>query len=106
LVENYKPILRYRGSKARIAAWVVAHFPAHEVYCEPFFGGGSVLFSKPQCKTEVVNDLSSAVVNLFRCLRDQPEELARQIEMTPWAREEYEECREPASDLLEQAAVR
>lgn len=43
------PVLRYPGGKARIAPWIVDHLPPHEVYCEPFFGGGSGCHGIDQC---------------------------------------------------------
>lgn len=35
-----RPVLRYHGGKWRIAPWIIAQFPAHRVYVEPFGGGG------------------------------------------------------------------
>lgn len=39
-------VLKYPGSKNRIAPWICSYIPSHKVYCEPFFGGGAVLFNK------------------------------------------------------------
>lgn len=97
------PVLKYPGSKWRLAPWIVGHFPPHQVYLEPFFGGGAVLFNKPPAPLETVNDLDSSVVNLFRVIRDNPEELARAIEFTPFAREEFYLCHEKTGDPLEDA---
>lgn len=77
--------------------------PKHNSYLEPYFGSGAVLFNKPPSKIETINDLDGNVVNLFRVLRDNPEELARMIDMTPWSRQEYYESYEPTDDLIEQA---
>lgn len=35
-----KPILKYPGSKWRIAQEIVNLFPQHRSYVEPFFGSG------------------------------------------------------------------
>jgi DNA adenine methylase len=85
-----KPILKYPGAKWNLAAWIISHFPAHAHYVEPYFGSGAVFFNKTPAKHEVINDLSGDVVNLFRVMREQGAELAGLIEMTPWAREEYD----------------
>lgn len=86
------PILRYQGSKYRIAQWIISHFPPHKVYCEPCGGNASVLLNKKPAITEIYNDINSNVVLYFKMLRDKVknEMLCRQIELTPWARQEYE----------------
>lgn len=86
------PILRWPGSKWRIADWIIHFFPYHEVYCEPFFGSGAVFFRKAPAGTETINDIDGNIVNLFRVIREQPAELCKEIEMTPYAREEYNDC--------------
>lgn len=98
-----KPILKYPGAKWNCAEWIISHFPAHAHYVEPYFGSGAVFFNKPPAKHEVINDLSGDVVNLFRVIRERGEELAALIEMTPWAREEYEQSYEATDDPLERA---
>lgn len=98
-----KPILKYPGAKWNLAPWIISHFPAHAHYVEPFFGSGAVFFNKKPAKHEVINDLSGDVVNLFRVIREDGEKLAALIEMTPWAREEYELSYAPCDDPMERA---
>ncbi|MEM7101379.1 MAG: DNA adenine methylase [Pseudomonadota bacterium] len=100
-----RPVIRYHGSKYRIAEWVVSHFPPHREYVDVFGGAGSVLLSKPQAKLEVYNDLDSRIVNLFRVLRDPEKaaELIRSLELTPFARDELEACYEDCECPVESA---
>jgi len=84
------PVLKYPGSKWRIADWILANMPPHGTYLEPFFGSGAVFFNKKPAKVETINDVDRHVVNLFKVLREQPDELARVVELTPWSRYEYE----------------
>lgn len=84
-----KPVLRYAGSKYRIAPWIARQLPPHESYVEPFAGSLTVLFAKPRSLVETVNDLDQRVVTFFRVVRDQPEDLARALALTPWSRAEY-----------------
>jgi DNA adenine methylase len=77
--------------------------PKHTTYLEPFFGSGAVFFNKPPSKVETINDIDGNVVNLFRVIRERPEELARLVEFTPWARDEYYLSYEKTGDALEDA---
>ena len=100
-----RPLLRYHGSKWRIAPWVISHFPQHRVYVEPFGGGGNILLRKPPCASEIYNDLDDELVNLLAVARDpdQSLRLAFLLEHTPFSRTEYERAREPTTDPVEQA---
>jgi len=96
-------IFKYPGSKWRIAEWIVSFFPEHHSYLEPFFGSGAVLFNKPRSNIETVNDLNGDVVNLFRWIREDPEKLAQQVFLMPYARDVYEWAFQPSKDSLERA---
>jgi DNA adenine methylase len=86
------PVLKYYGSKFRLAQWIISFFPAHRHYVEPFGGAANVLLVKEPSRLETYNDLNSQIVNFFRVLRNQPDELLQQIRLTPWARAEFENC--------------
>lgn len=100
-----RPLLRYFGGKWRIGSWVIAQFPAHRIYVEPFGGGASVLLQKPPSVSEVYNDLDGDIVNLFRVLRDsvQCADLRRRLELTPFARAEFEAAYQSSPEPVEQA---
>lgn len=103
-----KRILNYVGSKWNLASWIVSQMPEHNVYLETHFGSGAVLFNKPAARIETINDIDGNIVNLFKVIREQPKELARVIELTPYSREEYYQSFELLkSDLsdLERARV-
>lgn len=99
-----RPVLRWHGGKWRLAPWVIAHFPPHRVYVEPFGGAASVLLRKPRSYGEVYNDLDDGVVNLFRVLRsERAGELIEALRLTPFARAEFEASYEPTEDEVELA---
>ena len=85
-----KAILKYPGSKWRIADEIVKRIPEHHSYLEPFFGSGAVFFNKESSAIETINDLDNEIPNLFRCIRDDPEKLAARVTLTPYSRYEYE----------------
>lgn len=97
-----KAVLKYPGSKWNIASRIVELIPEHHSYVEPFFGSGAVLFNKAPSDIETVNDLDGDVVNLFRCIRENPDKLSCLVTATPYSRKEYDdtyidvdECFEP-----------
>lgn len=93
------PPIPFYGGKQRIADRIVAAFPAHDHYVEPFAGGLSVLLAKPQSRVETVNDLDGDLMTFWRVLRDRPEELMRACALTPHARAELAIARDPKGDL-------
>lgn len=105
MIGPVRPVLRYHGGKWRLAPWIIEHLPRHRVYVEPFGGGGSVLLRKPRSYAEIYNDLDDEVVALFRVLRDpgSAERLRRLVELTPYARAEFELSYTLSDDPVEQA---
>lgn len=85
-----RAVLRYPGSKWRIAFQLCEYIPKHHSYLEPYFGSGAVFFTKQPSAIETINDLDLDVVNLFSCLRDNPDKLASMIYATPYARYIYD----------------
>lgn len=98
-----RPALRYFGGKARLADWIIACFPPHTCYVEPFGGGANVLLRKPPSYIEVYNDLNSEVVNFFDMLRTRPDDLIRAIGLTPFSREIQQRSFEMVNDPFESA---
>ncbi|WP_323127201.1 DNA adenine methylase [Acinetobacter pollinis] len=100
-----KPLMRYHGGKFRLADWVISHFPNHTCYTEVFGGAAGVLLQKPRSYAEVYNDLDGDVVNLFKVLRDKEKcsQLIQQINLTPYAREEFNLAWQLTDDDIEKA---
>lgn len=82
-------VLRWPGSKWKLANKIIKIMPKHEIYIEPYFGSGAIFFKKMLCNNTILNDLDNNVVNLFKVIRNNPEELALLVEFTPYSREEY-----------------
>lgn len=77
------------GGKHYLAARIVATFPAHTHYVEPFAGGLSVLLAKPQQGSEVVNDLDGLVSTFWTVIRHDFDDFKRLCDATPFSEIEY-----------------
>ena len=99
------------GGKKALRELIVTLFPVYyERYIEVFGGGGWVLFHKPPGNDfEVYNDFNGLLVNLYRCVRDKPEELIAALKYVLNAREDFDFVRgtlardSPASDVQKAA---
>ncbi len=100
-----KPIFRYHGGKWKLASWIISHMATHETYVEPYCGAANVLLHKVPVKNEVINDLNERLVSSFQVLRDKRkrQQLVEMLRFTPYARQEYEDCKEKALDPIEDA---
>lgn len=100
-----RPVLRWHGGKWLLAPWIIGLMPAHRIYVEPFGGAASVLLRKPRAYAEIYNDLDTQVVGLFRVLRDpgQGRRLAEMLELTPFARDEFDLAYQVTDDPIEAA---
>jgi DNA adenine methylase len=58
------------GGKRTMAPRIAAELGKHRAYWEPFCGSMAVLFAKPECKAEIVNDLHHNLIGLARVLAD------------------------------------
>lgn len=89
-----RSVFPYPGGKSYLAPWIIDHFPQHKCYVEVFGGAGAVLLNKEPSHTEVYNDRDGDLVQFFRVLRDQEEELVEWLNRTPYAREQHYEWAE------------
>lgn len=98
------PITR-NGGKGLNGPRLLPHFAPAKVYAEAFFGAGGMFFRVPPgtYQREAVNDLDASLMTFFRVLRDEPEELMRLIEATPYARDEFIAALERSPIAIEEA---
>ncbi len=85
-----RTLVKWHGGKARLSHWIIGHLPVSQSYVEPFGGGAAVLLNKPPSEIEVYNDLDGRIVNLFRVLRDEPDEFRRKVELVPYSEAEFQ----------------
>jgi len=77
------------GGKFSHLDWLLPLLPECHHYCEPFAGSGAVLINRKPSPVETYNDIDGEVVNFFKALREDKENLIEQIGLTPFSREEF-----------------
>ncbi len=83
------PLSGWVGGKYQLSKQIIALMPEHECYCEPFAGAAWVLFRKPPSKSEVLNDINSDLVTLYRVIKLHLEEFVRWFKWILISREEF-----------------
>lgn len=66
-----KTPITYYGGKQKLAPTIIGMMPAHKIYCEPFFGGGSVFFAKGKSFLEVINDHNDVLMTFYRVCQNE-----------------------------------
>ena len=81
----------WMGGKSKIAKRLDQLLPEHKCYVEVFAGAANLLFAKEKSKTEVLNDINSELVNLFRVVRWHPREFIRELAFFTQSRIDFED---------------
>lgn len=85
-----KPPINRMGGKSRLRKEIISRIPVHKCYVEPFFGAGWVFWGKDISEVEVINDKDSELINLFRVVKEHPEELERIMKYEFVSREKFD----------------
>lgn len=90
---NVKPFLKWAGGKTQLLPQIIERLPTdfHKKnrYVEPFIGAGAVFLNliSNKCFDEyVINDINSKLINLYKVMRENCDEL---IEELKFLKEEY-----------------
>ncbi len=78
------------GGKYSHLDWLLPLLPDAKHYCEPFGGSAAVLLNREPAPIETFNDVDGEIINFFKVLREQKDDLIEAIGLTPFSREEFE----------------
>jgi DNA adenine methylase len=102
-VMTINSFMSWIGGKKALRDEILMRFPAtYHRYVEVFGGGGWVLFHKPPGEHDVYNDFNPNLANLFRCVRDKPDELIGELEFTLNSRLDFKHVRQELKTRAEQ----
>lgn len=80
-----KPFIKWVGGKQRLLPQLLPFFPPKiATYYEPFLGGGSVFFAlaeEGRFEQAVLNDGNTELINTYFMVRNNPEDLLKELEV-------------------------
>ena len=97
------PPAPYQGGKRYLARRIIERIAAipHDCYVEPFVGMGGVFLRRPfRARSEVVNDASGDVANLFRVLQRHYQALMDMLRWQLTSRAEFDRLRKAEPGTL------
>lgn len=74
MAKRKESLLVRTGSKSKLSDRIIAHFPAHRTFIEPFCGALGIFYRKPKAEFNLINDLDKDVWNLYNVVRFRKEE--------------------------------
>ncbi len=75
-----RPFVKWAGGKGKLIQQYIDYFPKDfKTYYEPFLGGGAVFFYLHP-SSAILTDINPELVNAYRCVRDNVEELITILE--------------------------
>ncbi len=78
-----KPFIKWAGGKTQLLSEIRRKYPERiEKYCEPFVGGGAVLFdvlSTFNPKVVLINDINAELINTYHQIKTNSEPLISQL---------------------------
>jgi DNA adenine methylase len=84
-----KTPITYYGGKQNMVSTIVPLLPKHNLYCEPFFGGGAIFFAKEKSRVEVINDTNKELINFYKIVQSDFVSLEKEIRITLHSRDLY-----------------
>jgi DNA adenine methylase len=96
-----KTPITYYGGKQKLVKMILPLIPAHNCYVEPFFGGGAIFFAKEPSNVECINDINNFVINFYKVLKRNYNELKEMLDITLHSRQQYSDARNIYNNPLE-----
>ncbi len=82
-----KTPVTYYGGKQKMVNYILPLIPKHNLYCEPFCGGGAIFFAKENAEVSVLNDTNRELVNFYQVVKNDFVALEKEIQITLHSRD-------------------
>lgn len=98
---DLKPIIKWAGGKQAVSELLISCFPKEfKTYYEPFVGGASVCLNLKHGST-VINDENLWLINTYRAVRDNYEEVRKILDTLKNSKEEFLKIRKVRVEELD-----
>lgn len=106
MTTHITPIVKWAGGKTQLLGEMTLLLPTEEItaYCEPFLGGGAMLFCI-QPGVAYINDINSGLMNVYNVIKYYPEALIAELSGYENTAEFYYNIREINRDFKRFAAL-
>lgn len=95
----------WMGGKTKMLNRLLAAVPPHSCYVELFAGAANLLFVKEPAGCEVINDVNSDLVGLFRVVKHHRREFLSQLTLITHSRKEFSDFKQqPGMTDIQRAA--
>lgn len=107
-----RSVLNWKGNKYRMMKVLKEYEPDHRIFVEAFAGSASYLLNKERVEKDVLNDSDEGLMNVWRIIKDEPDELIKRLdeykftedmfekEKRKFVNKEYEDCIDYALSYL------
>lgn len=103
-----KPFVKWAGGKTQLLERLKAKMPdSYRRYFEPFIGGGALLLSL-QPKDAVINDVNGQLLNIYRQLKSNSEEvikILKELDSVECDEEHYYEMRAKYNEMIQSQSL-
>lgn len=106
MTTHITPIVKWAGGKTQLLREITSLLPTEEftAYCEPFLGGGAMLFCI-QPGVAYINDINSGLMKVYNVIKYYPEALIAELSGHENTAEFYTKIRELDRDFERFAAL-
>lgn len=102
--KKFRPPVKTHGGKWYLAPWIIENFPnefEQMTYVEPMCAGASVFLNKNSSDHEVINDLDTGLVCVFKSLRDEPKEFIDRLKRITYSERVFNTALKRSQDKFE-----
>lgn len=87
-----KTPISYYGGKQKLVSTILKLIPEHNLYAEPFVGGGAIFWAKGKSPVEVINDTNRELINFYQVVQRDFVSLEKEVRITLHSRTMHQDA--------------